>query len=102
MSSALVQAGFHVLGDADSAGLGLRVVEVPAGVVVQWTVSDGFTALAREQAIRAPGGDSMGAMVQAAVSGLLVQLGHTVAQTPDGVDLIVLADEATAPNSGHT
>ncbi|MEU6557458.1 hypothetical protein ABZ915_45715 [Streptomyces sp. NPDC046915] len=45
---------------------------VPAGVLVRWTASNGFTSLAKDR----PGasGDSMQAIVQAAVSGLLVQL----------------------------
>lgn len=69
---------------------GLEVTEVPAGVLVRWTASDGFTSLARDQ----PGasGDSMQAIVQAAVSGLLLQMGHTVTEPSDGGDLLVLAD----------
>ncbi|MFC4612901.1 hypothetical protein ACFO9E_34915 [Streptomyces maoxianensis] len=97
MSSALVQAGFPVLGDTDTGVPGLRVSEVPAGALVSWTASDGFTSLAREQASRAASDDSMRVIVQAAVSGLLVQLRHTVAETPDGGDLMVLANAVTAP-----
>ncbi|MEV6742378.1 hypothetical protein AB0N14_38105 [Streptomyces sp. NPDC051104] len=99
VSSALVQAGFHVLGDADTGFPGLRVTEVPAGALVSWTASDGFTSLAREQAGRGPSDDDMGAIIQAAVSGLLVQLGHTVAETPDGADLVVLVDKVTGLDS---
>ncbi|MFJ6837345.1 hypothetical protein [Streptomyces sp. NPDC091209] len=70
---------------------GISVTEVPTGVLVRWTASDGFASLAKDQ----PGasGDSMQAIVQAAVSGLLVQLGHTVTEPSDGGDLLVLADE---------
>ncbi|MET9761826.1 hypothetical protein ABZ016_22665 [Streptomyces sp. NPDC006372] len=38
-------------------------------------------------------GDSMHAIVRAAVSGLLLQLGHTVTEPEDGGDLLVLADQ---------
>ncbi|MEU7061835.1 hypothetical protein [Streptomyces sp. NPDC046197] len=96
MSSALSRAGFHVLGDADTGVPGLRVVEVATGAVVSWATSDGFTSLVRERAGRAAGDDSMKVIVQAAVSGLLVQLGHTVTTMSDGSDLLVLAD-AVAP-----
>lgn len=95
MRSALIQAGFQVLGEADGNGPGLRVSEASAGAVISWSASDGFAALAREQAGRPPSDDSMRVIVQAAVSGLLVQLGHTVAETPDGADLVVLADPAS-------
>ncbi len=94
VSSALVQAGFQVMGDADTGVPGLRVTEVPAGALVGWTASDGFTSLAREQAGRPSSGDSMRVIVQAAVTGLLVQLGHTVTEASDEGDLVVLADTA--------
>ncbi len=97
VSSALIQAGFHVLGDADTGVPGLRVTEVPAGALVSWTASDGFTSLARERTGRTASDDTMRVIVQAAVSGLLVQLGHTVTETPDEGDLVVLADAITAP-----
>ncbi|MEW2267048.1 hypothetical protein ACGF5T_35050 [Streptomyces sp. NPDC047853] len=89
---ALTQAGFHLVADdAEDGRPGLAVTEAPTGVLVKWTASDGFTSLARDQ----PGvsGDSMKAIVQAAESGLLVQLGHTVTEPPDGGDLLVLADQ---------
>ncbi|MGW0917152.1 hypothetical protein ACWD1Z_36435 [Streptomyces sp. NPDC002784] len=92
---ALLQAGFHLVAeDAEDGRPGLSVSETPAGVLVKWTASDGFTALAKDQ----PGAScgSMQAMVQAAVSGLLLQLGHTVTESPDGVGLLILADR-----SGH-
>ncbi|MGX1564676.1 hypothetical protein [Streptomyces sp. NPDC055506] len=88
---ALTQAGFHlVVEDAEDGRTVLAVMDVPAGVLVRWTASDGFTSLAMDQ----PGasGDSMRAVVQAAVSGLLVQLGHIVTGPSDGGDLLVLAD----------
>ncbi|MFF2206154.1 hypothetical protein [Streptomyces sp. NPDC058145] len=90
--SALIEAGFQVLGDGDGDDPGLRVREVSEGVVISWSASDGFVALSRERAARPPSDDSMRVIVQAAVSGLLVQLGHTVAETPDGGDLLVLAE----------
>ncbi|WP_329254232.1 hypothetical protein [Streptomyces canus] len=95
VSSALVQAGFQVLGDADTGVPGLRVTEVPEGALVRWTASDGFTSLARDQARRAGSGDSMRVLVQAAVTGLLVQLGHTVTEACDEGDLVVRADTTT-------
>ncbi|GAB2891565.1 hypothetical protein GCM10027074_69720 [Streptomyces deserti] len=91
MSSCLVQAGFQVQGDVDSGVPGLRVTEVSAGALVRWTASDGFTALSRDQAGRAASNDSMRVIVQAAVVGLLVQLGHTVTDTPDGSGVVVPA-----------
>jgi hypothetical protein len=94
VSSCLVQAGFQVLGDADSRIPGLRVTEVSAGALVSWTASDGFTALARDQAGRAASNDSRRVIVQTAVVGLLVQLGHTVTDTPDGGGVVVLAEAA--------
>ncbi|MEU0220868.1 hypothetical protein ABZ281_40120 [Streptomyces sp. NPDC006265] len=96
MSSGLVQAGFQVLGDADIGVPGLRVTEVSAGALVSWTASDGFTALARDQAGRAASNDSMRVIVQTAVVGLLAQLGHTVTDAPGGGGVVVLA-EASLP-----
>ncbi|MFI6357396.1 hypothetical protein ACIBJF_33265 [Streptomyces sp. NPDC050743] len=60
-------------------------------MLIRWLVSDGFTALASDQ----PGAssDGMRVVVQAAVSGLLVQLGHTVMEPSDGDGLLVLANE---------
>ncbi|MEV4194666.1 hypothetical protein [Streptomyces toxytricini] len=89
---ALVQAGFHLLqDDAEDCRPGLAVTEAPTGVLVKWTASDGFTSLTRDQ----PGasGDSMQAIVHAAVSGLLIHLGHSVTEPPSGGDLLVLADQ---------
>ncbi|MEU8679658.1 hypothetical protein [Streptomyces sp. NPDC048560] len=89
---ALIQAGFYLVGeDAEDSRPGLAVTKVPAGALVKWTASDGFTALAKDQ----PGvsGDSMKAVVQAAVSGLLLQLGHSVVEPEDGGGLLVLADK---------
>ncbi|MGX1916253.1 hypothetical protein ACWIID_46935 [Streptomyces phaeochromogenes] len=88
----MTQAGFQLVGEvAEDSRPGLAVRTVPAGVLVRWTASDGFASLAKDQ----PGalGDSMKVIVQAAVSGLLVQLGHTVTEPEDGGDLLVLADE---------
>jgi hypothetical protein len=46
-----------------------------------WAASDAFSSLTRSRAGRAAGDGSMKAIVQAAASGLLVQLGHTVTAT---------------------
>ncbi|GGX44224.1 hypothetical protein [Streptomyces chryseus] len=70
----------------------LRVSEDPAGILITWTASDGFSALQPGAA-----GDNMKAIVQAAVSGLLVQLGHTAKGPSDDGDLLVLAE---APDAG--
>lgn len=91
--SVLVQAGFPALSDAGSDVPGLRLTQTDAGVSVSWTASHRFTSLAREQAGRAPGRDSMRAMVLAAVSGVLVQQGLVVEETPDGEALIVRRGE---------
>ncbi len=87
--SALRQAGFHLVADADDGRPGLRVTKAPPGVAITWSASDGFTALATDQS--GASGDSMKTIVQAAVSGLLVQLGHTVTEPSDDADLLVLA-----------
>ncbi|USQ86095.1 hypothetical protein NFX46_21695 [Streptomyces phaeoluteigriseus] len=94
--SALVQAGFQVLGGADTGVPGLRVTEVPAGALISWTASDGFTSLTRDQAGHSASDDSMRAIVQAAVTGLLVQLGHTVTEASGDGDLVVLTDTVTS------
>ena len=88
---ALVQAGFDLVDeDAEDGRHGLSVTTVPTGVLVRWTASDGFTSLAKDR----PGAtsDSMQAIVQAAISGVLLQLGHTVREPSEGGDLLVLAD----------
>ncbi|MFM9500278.1 hypothetical protein ACKI1Q_42735 [Streptomyces galilaeus] len=92
VSSCLTQAGFQVLHDAERSIPGLRVTEVSRGALVSWKASDGFTALSRDQAGHAASHDSMKAIVQAAVAGLLVQLGHTVIQRPDDGGLMVLTE----------
>ncbi|PSM44841.1 hypothetical protein C6Y14_01590 [Streptomyces dioscori] len=101
MRFALIQAGFQVLGDTEVGVPGLRVTEVSAGALVSWTASDEFAALARERG----GGcvsshDSIRVIVKVAVSGLLLRLGHSVAETAADGDLLVLADTISAPDSG--
>ncbi|MDX2576740.1 hypothetical protein PV332_14800 [Streptomyces scabiei] len=91
---ALKLAGFHIVDEADDAAPGLRVSEAPAGVLVNWTTSHGFTALTTDQ--RGASSDGMRVVVQAAVAGLLVQCGHTVVETPDGNGIVVLADRPAA------
>ncbi|MDQ0831422.1 hypothetical protein QF032_003266 [Streptomyces achromogenes] len=89
---ALIDAGFHLVGeDAEDRRPGLAVTTVPTGVLVGWTASDGFTSLVKDR----PGAscNSMRTLVQAAVSGLLAELGHTVTEPSNGGDLLVLADE---------
>ncbi|MER6186788.1 hypothetical protein [Streptomyces sp. NPDC001652] len=89
---ALIQAGFHLVGeDARDSRPGLAVTTVPTGVLVTWTASDGFTSLAKDH----PGAsnNSMQAIVQAAITELLVQLGHTVTEPPDDGDLLILANK---------
>ncbi|MGW1564759.1 hypothetical protein ACWCQ1_51430 [Streptomyces sp. NPDC002144] len=83
-------AGFHIVDEADDGAPGLRVSAGPAGVLVNWTASHGFTALAADQ--RGASGGGMRVVVQAAVAGLLVQCGHTVVEAPDGNGIVVLAD----------
>ncbi|WP_114041667.1 hypothetical protein [Streptomyces sp. SDr-06] len=89
---ALQQAGFQLTDNngAAASGPGLAVTQVPAGVLIKWTASDGFTALANDQ----PGisGDSMHTAVQAAITGLLLQLGHTLTNPSQGGDVLVLDD----------
>ncbi|MCW8102716.1 hypothetical protein [Streptomyces tauricus] len=87
---ALLQAGFPLVAQSEDDGRpGLSVTEVPAGVLVAWTASDEFTALTKDK----PGtsGDRMHELVQAAVSGLLLQQGHTVTEPAAGADLLILA-----------
>ncbi|WP_159401110.1 hypothetical protein [Streptomyces sp. NRRL B-24484] len=91
MQNALIQAGFHLVSDETEDGRpGLSAREVPAGVVVRWAASDGFNSLAHQ---RSGGGDSIQAIVQAAVSSLLGQLGHTVTGPSAGGELVILADQ---------
>ncbi|MEU6323355.1 hypothetical protein [Streptomyces sp. NPDC047009] len=89
---ALTQAGFHLTDDADDRHPGLRVMPAPPGVLIKWTASDGFTALAADRS--SSPGDAMKAIVQTAISGLLVQLGHTVTEAPDGAHLLVMANSS--------
>ncbi|MFE6334259.1 hypothetical protein ACFVP3_30840 [Streptomyces sp. NPDC057806] len=98
VKSALAQAGYEVLGDADTASPGLRVTAVPPGALVGWTCSDDFASLARRHAGRTAGHDSMAAIVQIAVAGVLIHRGHTATQTPNG--LLVSTDVITAPDDG--
>ncbi|WP_406729401.1 hypothetical protein WJ438_39590 [Streptomyces sp. GD-15H] len=71
MRHALSQAGFCLVSDEDDRTSGPRVSAVDAGVLVSWSVSHGFTALAVEQRAadgqgKDVSGDSMRAIVQAA------------------------------------
>lgn len=70
----------------------VRVTSAPSGVLIKWTLSDGLTALAAEQPKAS--GNGMQSVVQAAVSALLVQLGHTVTESPDGAHLLVMTDSS--------
>jgi hypothetical protein len=91
---ALNEAGFEMPGGVGHRMPGLQVSAIPAGVLVAWAMSDGFTALAAAQ----PGGgssDGMRIAVQAAVTGLLTSLGYTVMGSSNG-DIIVLANDADA------
>jgi hypothetical protein len=66
---ALRQAGFHLAEDADDdRHLGLRVMPAPLGVLIKWTASDGFTALAADRSRSSS--DAMKAIVQAHQFGL--------------------------------
>ncbi|MGW0658462.1 hypothetical protein [Streptodolium elevatio] len=69
----------------DDSAPGLRIRATSQGVLIVWTGPDGFTALATE---RARGGDGTKAVVRAAVAGLLVQMGHTVAASADDEGLL--------------
>jgi hypothetical protein len=92
---ALTAAGFTVVGETEENSPGLRVSEDDSGVLVGWTVSHGFEALA-DQSRGSDGADgsgtsdSMRTIVQAAVSALLDQLGYTLEATPDGTAFRVL------------
>ncbi|MFF1451322.1 hypothetical protein ACFVYF_24775 [Streptomyces sp. NPDC058274] len=89
---ALTAAGFTVVGETEENAPGLRVSEDDSGVLVGWTASHGFEALADQSrgsdgADGADGSgtsDSMRTIVRAAVTALLNQLGYTVEEAPDG------------------
>jgi hypothetical protein len=49
----LSEAGFYLVAETDDGMPGLRVSEVPEGVLVRWAASDEFTALAASQPGRA-------------------------------------------------
>ncbi|MFD5074213.1 hypothetical protein [Streptomyces sp. NPDC058371] len=92
---ALTAAGFTVVGETERNSPGLRVSEDESGVLVGWTASHGFEALA-DQSRGSDGADgsgtngSMRAIVQAAVSALLDQLGYTVEETHNGTAFRVM------------
>jgi hypothetical protein len=90
----LSEAGFYLVAQTDGGMPGLRVTEVPEGVLVRWAASDEFTALAASQPGRASN-DGMRAVVQAAVSGLLMQRGHIVTAAEE--DGILVLTPAAAP-----
>ncbi|MFJ1974122.1 hypothetical protein ACIO93_36445 [Streptomyces sp. NPDC087903] len=90
---ALSEAGFHLVADTEGGMPGLWVSQVAEGVLVRWVVSDSFAALAGEQPGRASS-DGMEEMVQAAVSGLLMQRGHIVTAAEGGIGIIVLSPAA--------
>ncbi|WP_328491751.1 hypothetical protein OHS59_02665 [Streptomyces sp. NBC_00414] len=100
MRFALVQAGFQVLSDTELGVPGLRVTEVSAGALVSWTASEEFASLARERGGCAASDDSIRVIVKVAVSGLLLRLGHSVAETVAEGDLLVLSGTINAPDSG--
>jgi hypothetical protein len=87
VKSTLIQAGFQLVADDDHRQPGLQVTRVPIGALIEWKASDGFNALAAEQ----PGTshNSMLAIVQTAVSELLVQHGHTVTEALHGALLVI-------------
>ncbi|MER6533455.1 hypothetical protein ABT215_06480 [Streptomyces sp900105755] len=60
---------------------------------MSWTASHGFLALAADQR---GASDGMRVVVQAAVTGLLVQRGHRVAETPYGNGVVVLTEGSAA------
>ncbi|MFF5638400.1 hypothetical protein [Streptomyces sp. NPDC012825] len=102
---ALGRAGFLLVHAADDCSPGLRVGEVEAGAVVSWNVSGGFAAPAGEQRAdsrrdKDASGDSMRTIVRAAVSGLLIQLGYTVAERPGDGELLVLSGGARLEAAG--
>jgi hypothetical protein len=99
---ALLQAGFQVLSEKEPDVPGLRVTEVPAGALVSWTASDEFASLARERGGCASNADdSIRVIVKVAVSGLLLRLGHSIAESAADGDLLVLAETISAPGRGN-
>ncbi|MEU6318129.1 hypothetical protein [Streptomyces sp. NPDC047009] len=87
VKSTLIQAGFQLVADDDHRQPGLQVTRVPIGALIEWKASDGFNALAVEQ--RGTSHNSMLAIVQTAVSELLVQHGHTVTEALHGALLVI-------------
>ncbi|WP_317440692.1 hypothetical protein [Streptomyces collinus] len=88
---ALTQAGYHLVEEDDTRTQGLRVREVPDGAMVTWSGSDAFTALASDQ--HGATSYSLRAIVQVAVSGLLLHQGQTVTETADENALLVTAPD---------
>lgn len=90
-----MHAGFHLVGDVEDDGRpGLRVTQDPSGVLITWTASHGFAALAANRF--GSSGDSMKTIVQAAVVGLLVQFGYTVTGPSDDGELLVFPKDPEA------
>lgn len=90
----LSEAGFCLVAETVGGMPGLRVSEEREGVRVRWAASDEFIALAASRPGRAAN-DGMRAMVQAAVSGLLMQRGHIVTAAEE--DGILVLSPAAAP-----
>jgi hypothetical protein len=90
----LSEAGFYLVAETDGGMPGLRVIEVPEGVLVRWAASDEFTSLTAGQPGHASN-DGMRAVVQAAVSGILVQRRYTVTGAEE--DCILVLSPAAAP-----
>ncbi|MEV0202052.1 hypothetical protein [Nonomuraea sp. NPDC050691] len=95
----LLRAGFHLdeaPTGAEAARAGLFVYALPEGVGVRWRASDHVSALPSTSPSR--GGEGAGTAeetlrtaVHLALTGLLVQAGHTVVQQPGTGDVIVIA-----------
>ncbi|WP_158984047.1 MULTISPECIES: hypothetical protein [Streptomyces] len=82
----LQRAGFCLVDRADDAAPGMRVSEIPSGVLVRWTALGGTAGLYGSHDIET----STGSIVRAAVTAVLADAGHFVMSSGAAGDLIVL------------
>ncbi|MFF8280819.1 hypothetical protein ACF05T_32955 [Streptomyces lateritius] len=82
----LQRAGFCLVDRADDAAPGMRVSEIPSGVLVRWTALGGTSELHGSRDLET----SMESIVRAAVTAVLADAGHFVMSSGAAGDLIVL------------
>ncbi len=92
----LARAGFQIVDGSTNpfeGGAGLRVRTDGGGVVIKWSPSDAFDALAGERAQAVPaeraGDYGMRMAVRLALTHMFMQLGYTVTERPDSGEIVI-------------